>query len=528
MLPFFPEPYPDELLYSILARYHVRSGNTSPKMTMNELFGSISITAVYDLPSHLESLHKNTSFYNEHSLYQLIINHTLYPYYQPFIPPERAQVILKSMKENRGNFIHSIAGIMATSVSTPKYFKFCWKCIKEDQDLYGEIYWHRVHQTPGVKLCTKHGEFLQDSLVLIHGLNRHEFVAASFEKCMVKCQDSILNFDEKAKLAYFSKEIEWLFINSIQPRPLNWYQERYISLLYKAGLSSREGFVDQDALFYRFIGFYGNRVLAALGSDVVMNDESSWLRAIVRKHRKTFHPIRHLLLIIFLTESFKRFLNVDLNPISLKHIKTMRVKPTLNIADNDVNTNKEQYRFLWLELQKKYPNLSKTQIRKESPRIFTWLYRWDREWLDQNSPRKGPVLVINTRVNWVERDKSVLVKVQKAVEKLKSTKGKPIKITVSKVGKMSGYLALIEKHIDKMPNTNKYLQTVVETLEEFQIRRVYWAVNELEKRGEPIKVWRIEKIVGLKPGYSQSVALEINRLVGLRNFTHKEKLKESI
>lgn len=39
MLSYFPNLYPDELLYSWFARYHDHSGNTSSKQTMKELFG---------------------------------------------------------------------------------------------------------------------------------------------------------------------------------------------------------------------------------------------------------------------------------------------------------------------------------------------------------------------------------------------------------------------------------------------------------------------------------------------------------
>ena len=52
----FPTPYPDELLYSILARYNVRSGNTSAKTTLKELFGINTITAVVDMPSDIDAL----------------------------------------------------------------------------------------------------------------------------------------------------------------------------------------------------------------------------------------------------------------------------------------------------------------------------------------------------------------------------------------------------------------------------------------------------------------------------------------
>jgi hypothetical protein len=59
MLGFFPTLYPGELLYSAIARYQVRSGNLSPKLTIEELFNSRSITATADLPCGLDNLVKN-------------------------------------------------------------------------------------------------------------------------------------------------------------------------------------------------------------------------------------------------------------------------------------------------------------------------------------------------------------------------------------------------------------------------------------------------------------------------------------
>ena len=43
MLQYFPTPYPDELWYSILGRYHVRSGNQNSATTLRELFGAESV-----------------------------------------------------------------------------------------------------------------------------------------------------------------------------------------------------------------------------------------------------------------------------------------------------------------------------------------------------------------------------------------------------------------------------------------------------------------------------------------------------
>jgi hypothetical protein len=62
-------PYSDELLYRVLARYHVRSGNTSPKMTTEELFGKRTNRLVWDLLANLNTLlNKMSSYWNADTL----------------------------------------------------------------------------------------------------------------------------------------------------------------------------------------------------------------------------------------------------------------------------------------------------------------------------------------------------------------------------------------------------------------------------------------------------------------------------
>ena len=39
----------------------------------------------------------------------------------------------------------------------------------------------------------------------------------------------------------------------------------------------------------------------------------------------------------------------------------------------------------WNELRKQYPEMRKTQLRQVDKALFAWLYRNDREWLNQNS-----------------------------------------------------------------------------------------------------------------------------------------------
>lgn len=49
-------PYPDELLYSTIARASVRIGIVSPKQLLDEVFNNRKVIATFDMPSHIESI----------------------------------------------------------------------------------------------------------------------------------------------------------------------------------------------------------------------------------------------------------------------------------------------------------------------------------------------------------------------------------------------------------------------------------------------------------------------------------------
>lgn len=210
MLTFFPTPYTDEILYSVLARYHVRSGNISPKFTLQELFGSMTVTATVDLPSHLDALVRNLPPCSKHTVESLLQQHTLYPLYAPFMSPSRAELVAKSMKEHTWGDIHTRAGIMASSVKTPSYLRFCPACLREDEAQHGEAYWHRVRQAPGILVCPSHLTLLQDSTVMVRGANKHEFIAASSDNCLSKLHRFEFDGSTLKKVINLAHDVVWL------------------------------------------------------------------------------------------------------------------------------------------------------------------------------------------------------------------------------------------------------------------------------------------------------------------------------
>ncbi|WP_228006645.1 TnsD family Tn7-like transposition protein [Brevibacillus borstelensis] len=81
--------------------------------------------------------------------------------------------------------------------------------------------------------------------------------------------------------------------------------------------------------------------------------------------------------------------------------------------------------------------------------------------------------------------------VESAVSEILNSNTKPQKITSGRIGLMIGKKALLEKHLDKLPNTNAWLQNVLESDGQFRIRKIKWAIKELEKEEQELSVWRV-------------------------------------
>ncbi|WP_072874544.1 TnsD family Tn7-like transposition protein [Alicyclobacillus tolerans] len=620
MVAFFPTPFHDEIFYSVLARFHTASGNISPKATVMDLYGTTTVTAVIDLPAHFDALIGHLPLRHSYTADALIKAYTLYPFYSAFLPPKRANLVIESMRGDLGHSVHNRLGIMASSISMDKTLKYCRKCFDDDKTRWGEAYWHRMHQIPGVFICPTHKTPLCRSRSL--PMNRHEFVSAAHEKYHQDVQENngnsegvfthdapsawddavskitVLLQDEELSTKYrmLVDNVDKLLNSSHPNRPMEWFANHYVERLKEIGLANVHGHVRQVEFRRVFVNYYGEPFLEVMQSSVSERDDN-WLNAIVRKHRKTFHPIRHLLLMQFLGISLDDLFMKEpvnqpfgsspwlcLNPAADHYLQPVvedmsirydsKVKSPIGtfacscgfvyarkgpdthaddkyrigrikalgavwehklselLQDNlslreiarrlqvDVNTVRkyadlaqktrqaispnvpddlrERQRQAWLELVNQNEKKSRTELRQMNKALYTWLYRNDKSWLMEHSPKQTRVITANSRVNWGQRDEEILALVQTEVTRILTSDGKPERISISRIGKRIGCLSLLEKHLGKMPQTRLYLESVKESVEDFQMRRIKWAIQEIESEGLDLQWWRIVRKAGIR------------------------------
>ncbi|KUP38120.1 hypothetical protein AU387_00160 [Bacillus halotolerans] len=148
-----------------------------------------------------------------------------------------------------------------------------------------------------------------------------------------------------------------------------------------------------------------------------------------------------------------RKLGVDTNTV-IKYEKFIDTKSSSRKEFHKGNDLVNENRSEWMLLQKDYPNLTKTQLRRKSrrksPVVYAFLFKNDRNWLNVNSPKRQKVETINNRVNWLKRDPEVLKKVHEVVVGVNNISGKPIRITVKSLGDRIEERALLENHLDKL------------------------------------------------------------------------------
>ncbi|GMO01636.1 TnsD family transposase [Parageobacillus thermoglucosidasius] len=614
---YLPRLYDGELLYSLFARYHAHSLNESPKQTMLELFGNQNHLAVPDLPTNLYSFYQRAKHFIGRELDELICKHTFYNFYTKFLDPKKQNYIKAVMELGIAKgAIHMMSGIMANGVKEKSHFHYCPQCVLEDMKKYGETYWRLTHQLPGVYICTKHELYLERSTVPFRGFNKHVFVAATLENC--PCRQSIEVKDSRTfiHLLQIARECEALALGGVDI-DLVQLHSLYKFLLFEKGFVTVKGNVNQRKLAEQFQNYYGTEVLRLLQSEVNYHNPSCWLKAITRKPRKAFHPIRHILLINFLGETLQSISNSNIKanlPFGIgpylclnrasehygeaiipkveitfcqktkRPIGTFRCKCGFHYSRKGPDTRREdkykidrikQFGDIWikklhqlirkdglsyraaarilgvdtktvikysrvdndLDKDKHYQTNSKknelmkrewlmhiednsglsiTKLRELKPALYAWLYRHEKEWLLKVSPKHNRHKYRNLRVDWDKRDKEIADEIKEVVKYILKQEP-PIRITVSRVGNMIKRRSLLEKHLDKLPRSKDILKQYIENIDDFQIRRIQYAVRHLKEKNEEIKEWKIRRIAGLRNNLSARVENFLEQVVKMRS-----------
>lgn len=306
MLSYLPKPYDDELLYSIVARYFTHVGGARGSI-VEQLFGRRGVRAQVDLPSSLGRFSENAAALWGLTAEEIAERYTLLPYYTYYANVMLKKRAMEAIKSDSGMGLHSKLGINTSRVKVPQFLRYCPECVSEDFERWGETYWRRTHQLPGVLVCTDHKGVLANSVVPYRPIALWDFIDASeatrnLNVSLAKMSDRLsanaCTIAMRCKDILLWKENRW----SSEDR-----KGQYIKAAMNAGFiggrfHATPKILNQARLEESFVDFFGQDLLTPIGCDVQVGSDTNWFRQIFRSRNRNCHPVRHALLEIFFEE----------------------------------------------------------------------------------------------------------------------------------------------------------------------------------------------------------------------------------
>lgn len=479
----FPTPYPEELLYSTIARAGVHDGDTSPKQLLDKVFNNRRVIATVDLPSHIG---KVASLYSDSlslDLGTLISRHTLWPIYATFIPRERARKLNGWMSGSSQGAAHLASGIAASRVKAKTKLYVCNECLKEQKSKLGECYWHRLWQAPLVRVCPLHGS-LHTTNIDLDGEHRHSHIPVESAQILKALKSESVDH-------IFANQVVELFQMQNEGISFSQWTELYRRLAANFGFFYGRR-IDHARIHEAVLEFWGKPWLAEAGI-LPSGTETSWLRGLFRKHRKSFSFAEHIVVLSALSNGTLRISN------AIKEASRMMSKtkqPSVKVQDLvnvDVNERSPDQRS-WKKLLKQ--NNPKA-ARQKNQALYARLYRNHRDWLLQiDSANHAVNKSVNKRVNWPKRDRQIAKELRKIYRKLSGDLYVPHLSKTFLIHQLK-HRATVEKNLYRLPRCSTLLSLYTESTDEYQARRLTRAYIAMKEQGLEIKRWFLLRKAGL-------------------------------
>ena len=476
----FPIPYPDELIYSTVARSKIRAGITSPKQLLEDVFANRKVIATVDLPCHLSRLIElyPSGHYDVNSL---AYKHTLFPLYAPFIPEERRQKCLEWMTEQSQGAIHLAIGKNASRLPPIKFLRYCPLCLDEQLSNYGEWYWSRLWQIQGLTCCLKHGSLIDSSLEY-RPKSRHDFIAPDPYNCKANIQ--ILPNENSVFIGEKINELLQL-PGQASPTYAQW------SEFYKKIASDNDCLRGLKHIHYdKVIDKIKNRWSDSFLEQYNLHHletETSWLHGIFRKHRKSFSYLEHIIVIEAMLIGKDWSFQEILRQVKARKLENLEYKYQ-EVYFNDIDhATLMPNRNLWLNLLKEHKGIKSARTVDQA--LYAWLYRNDKAWLMHTNKKIHKYHIPKgTKIDWHQRDIEIarsLIEKNKEIIWDMQTPRKSKKWWMQQTSSVS----MIEKNLYKLPLVSAFLTRYSEDISDYQIRRLSHILIESVYHKETLSRW---------------------------------------
>lgn len=305
----FPDIQPGETLYSWCARFHRLTVGCDAATTSRLLFGHTSAGLRHDIPFNIRTFEKTTRS-QLGTAEDILHQRTLFGFHARFLPTKIEIEILQLLLESQNSIARGKLGLKRGGNVLINPLKLCPGCISEQQNTYGFPWWQTMHQLPTAFYCNNHGISLRVVKFPQHRGIAHNFylpeihsepalTGSDYSSTTVKTQLRRISdwgykiWDEKP--AHLTDEIlRWCYL--LQAKSLGWI--------------AFDGSVRMEKLRDSFLTHYGES-LGIFGHEFLgdlAGANCGFISYLFRQAPSRRHPLKHVLLMNFLFESYAAFL----------------------------------------------------------------------------------------------------------------------------------------------------------------------------------------------------------------------------
>ena len=458
MILYFPKAYPDELLYSRLARYYIKSGYTAYRFAAEALYKSKTVKPNIEFINAFtnEALQAIT---NGSTFEEVILTHTMFPYYTRFLKCERRNQALKAVLEMRNDY-YNLLCFPKNKNAVIRYLRYCPICAKADRQQYGEAYWHRQHQMINVDICPLHYCRLINSEIPINSQASPSLITAE-ESIRDDAEIVISDNEIECKLAQYIAAVFSSPVDMISTARIGDYLHSKMANTKYLSLRGQQRNI--AALFTDYSAYYRN-----LLNNTIF--EQWQLQKIFTNDR--FGTYEICLLAMFL----------NISPDELIHMELPR-KRQQDIFDTEIKRLHKQG-LNYAEIARRL-NASYDVVKSIGEGRYS-KYHYCSE-----NPQKGGA----KKKDWKSIDAERLSTVINCIKELQNPDKRPIKISVGLIERLLGYP---KKSLYNCPKCMAVIQNNLEKQEEYWAREVLWSVKKLKNEGLPLTFTNIQRIINIR------------------------------
>lgn len=303
-----PSARQGETLYGWCARFHRLNIGYEPRETSRVLFRDARAGLRHDLPYNMAAFEVATRELLGRAE-DVLRERTIFGLHARFLPPLVEQEILNHLLASENSKARGKLGLKHGAGGLADQLKRCPECVAEQLELHGFSWWQIVHQLPTSLSCEIHGTWLEAVRFLQYrGVMRDYYLPSDgLEGSEDRFEAMPLRAKEQArKVGVWGHHIFRDASLHLRDDALRWC---YLLQAKVRGWIAFDGSVRLQGLRDAFVAHYGE-ALTVFGADFLGDlngPNGGFISYLFRQLPSRRHPVKHILMLNFLYESFEEF-----------------------------------------------------------------------------------------------------------------------------------------------------------------------------------------------------------------------------